>query len=734
MEKKIDSWLKQILLVLFHFGAVTLPLVFAFNTDELFEFNKMLFVYGWVSIALALWFARMVVRRQLLFAKTPLDLPIIGFLITQLVSTIFSIHPYTSLYGYYSRFHGGLLSTLSYIGLYYVFISTFWSEEDNVPKPLLQRPVVKWLLSAGLGITLASLYAFPEHFGHSISCQLATNSFNVSCWVQDVQNRVFGTFGQPNWLAAYLIMLIPLALGSIWLFSKSRLAQGLAVGAALLWYSVLLFTKSRSGLLGLGFGVAIMIAWLGVSKLLFARQKKTKTSPSKQASLVIVAVVVACLAVPSLLFGTPVTPSLQQLLQPAATQPVENVPRPAGPALEVGGTESGEIRKIVWKGALDVWRKYPLVGSGVETFAYSYYQSRPASHNLVSEWDFLYNKAHNEWLNTLATTGLLGFIAFIVLMASPFLLSIIWLIKTAKKPADQQNSQAIVLVGCLLAGLAALHVSNFFGFSTVAVTTLEFLFLGVLMLLQNNVSLPEAKKIQPLGTLQYLLLVGLGILALTAAGKILSIRQADVLFSQGKTEIQQGQVALGSDDILNAIKKRPQEASYYSTLGNYYASIATQLAGQNQATQAATLAVEADTLLASSTQVNPVHYTLYLSQIGGYMQLAKLNPSWLDKAMTAVDQAKILSPTDPRPWLMEGKILAFQDQYEPALQRLQKAIDLKPNYLEARSTLAQVYELMNNQPAALEQYKYMLENISPDDTLLKEKVASLEGKVDPTKN
>lgn len=214
MEKKIDYWLKQILLVLFHFGAVTLPLVFTFNTDELFEFNKMLFVYGWVSIALALWFARMVVRRQMLFAKTPLDLPIIGFLITQLVSTIFSIHPYTSLYGYYSRFHGGLLSTLSYIGLYYVFISTFWSEEDNAPKPLLQRPVVKWLLSAGLGITLASLYAFPEHFGHSISCQLATNSFNVSCWVQDVQNRVFGTFGQPNWLAAYLIMLIPLALGS----------------------------------------------------------------------------------------------------------------------------------------------------------------------------------------------------------------------------------------------------------------------------------------------------------------------------------------------------------------------------------------------------------------------------------------------------------------------------------------------------------------------------------------
>lgn len=734
MEKKIDSWLHRVLLVLFHFGAVTIPLVFSFNTDELFEFNKMLFVYAWAVVALALWFVRMVIRRQLLFAKTPLDLPIIGFLMTQLISTIFSIHPYTSLYGYYSRFHGGLLSTLSYIGLYYVFVSTFWSAKGQTPEQVLKRPVVKWLLSAGLGITLASLYAFPEHFGHSLSCQLATNSFNVSCWVQDVQNRVFGTFGQPNWLAAYLVMLIPLALGSIWLFSKSRLAQTLAAGATLLWYSVLLFTKSRSGLLGLGFGLAILIVWMGFNHVLHARQKRAQTKSSNRTNPLIIAIILACLAVPSLLFGTPVTPSLQQLLQPASTQPVENVPRPAGPALEVGGTESGEIRKIVWQGALDVWRKYPLVGSGVETFAYSYYQSRPVSHNLVSEWDFLYNKAHNEWLNTLATTGLLGFISFIVLLAGPFFISLIWLNKRARQPVDQQDPQAIVLVGSLLAGLAALHVSNFFGFSTVAVTTLEFLFLGVLMLLQNNVSLPEAKKIKPLGTLQYLLLIGLGILALTAIGKILSIRQSDVAFAQGKTEIQQGEVALGSDAILSAIKKRPQEASYYSTLGNYYASIATQLASQNQATQAATLAVQADTLLASSTQVNPVHYTLYLSQIGGYMQLAKLNPMWLEKAMGAVDQAKVLSPTDPRPWLMEGKILAFQDQYEPALQSLQKAIDLKPNYLEARSALAQVYELMNNQLAALEQYKYMLENISPDDALLKEKVASLEGKVNLTRH
>ena len=80
--------------------------------------------------------------------------------------------------------------------------------------------------------------------------------------------------------------------------------------------------------------------------------------------------------------------------------------QPAAGAL--GGTDSGQIRLYVWQGALDIWKAYPLFGTGVETFAFAYYQFRPAEHNLTSEWDYLYNKAHNEYLNYLATTGALG--------------------------------------------------------------------------------------------------------------------------------------------------------------------------------------------------------------------------------------------------------------------------------------------------------------------------------------
>ena len=79
-------------------------------------------------------------------------------------------------------------------------------------------------------------------------------------------------------------------------------------------------------------------------------------------------------------------------------------------------TPSEDIRKIVWQGSLDLWKAFPLFGTGPETFGFTYYWTRPAAHNLTSEWDFLYNKAHNEYLNYLATTGMVGTIPYLVLI------------------------------------------------------------------------------------------------------------------------------------------------------------------------------------------------------------------------------------------------------------------------------------------------------------------------------
>jgi len=364
----------------------------------------MILTYGLTIIIAMVWAWRMISEKRLIWKRTPFLWFLVAWLVSQVLSTIFSIDPHTSIFGYYSRFHGGLLSSVAYATLFMAAVSNF--DRSDV------KPLLKSLLFGSLGVVL---YAVPEHFGVSPSCVLINGQFTTECWATNTNPhaRIFGTFGQPNWLAAYLIMTIPLALA--WLtetwkkitqkIQTSWLPLGMAGITLLLSVLAVLYTGSRSGWLGLGLALAILfIGWLFI--LIRQHFNQTELLPHALRPLARhwTAVPLWLLVGIGLIFGivgTPYTPSFKQLLARSTTTPVSLPPTPAatppatGTVLENGGTDSGKIRAIVWRGALKVWERYPLLGSGVETFAYSYYRDRPVEHNLVSEWDFLYNKAHN---------------------------------------------------------------------------------------------------------------------------------------------------------------------------------------------------------------------------------------------------------------------------------------------------------------------------------------------------
>ena len=55
--------------------------------------------------------------------------------------------------------------------------------------------------------------------------------------------------------------------------------------------------------------------------------------------------------------------------------------------------------------------------------------------------DVYKRQAHNEWLNYLATTGSIGFLAFIVLISSPFLAGFSWIcLLYTSDAADERSS------------------------------------------------------------------------------------------------------------------------------------------------------------------------------------------------------------------------------------------------------------------------------------------------------
>ena len=365
------------------------PLALTPLNYELFEYNKMMLIYAITAIIVGAWVGKMIWNQKILLRPTPFDIPIALFFASQVISYFYSIDRHVSFWGYYSRFHGGLLSTIAYILLYYAFVSNFKKEH-------ISRLIG---IALGSGI-LISFYGILEHFSHSPSCLFFTGKFDVSCWVQDVENRVFATLGQPNWLAAYLAILIPIALYQSMKklqTPNSKLQTIAAFFLPIIFYVTLLFTKSRSGFIASL--VTQGLFWL----VLFYRSKEKIKKPFVifNVFLIVLTIIISTPfeQINRVMYSFAPLQIIRKTLHPQAEIPLSQI---AGPALETGGTESGEIRRIVWKGALDIAKHYPLFGTGVETFAFAYYQYRPVEHNLTSEWDFLYNKAHNEFLNYLA--------------------------------------------------------------------------------------------------------------------------------------------------------------------------------------------------------------------------------------------------------------------------------------------------------------------------------------------
>ena len=120
----INNILKYLYIALFFFT----PLIMYQNTSELFEFNKMIFIYLIASVVLFLWIHKMLTDKMIILNKTFLFPVLILFFFSQLISTLFSIDLQTSLFGYYGRFNGGLISIIAYLILFFAFVSNFNSK------------------------------------------------------------------------------------------------------------------------------------------------------------------------------------------------------------------------------------------------------------------------------------------------------------------------------------------------------------------------------------------------------------------------------------------------------------------------------------------------------------------------------------------------------------------------------------------------------------------------------
>jgi len=760
-----------------------IPLTFTSDTSELFEFNKLWLTFI-ITIVIGLaWITKMVIRKELKIQRTPLDIPILLFLASEIISSFLSLDMHVSLWGYYSRFNGGLLSIFAYVFLYYAFVSNLRDEEKEEKAKFELRKIYLFvagiivfvigllvssqiknpdlagipyqslatlttalasfavlMLAAPKGILKRSLYAIlssallvilwglPSHFGFDPTCLLFRGTLDVSCWTSAFQPkvRIFSTLGQPDWLAAYLALLLPLIAALLinsvkevkltfdktFSFVKTHpFWLGLSLFVFFVaTYLALMYTQSRSAILAIWLILPIFILLYGWFYLKPKFDKKNLTVDFKLAVVVFLTI-----GIVPFFAGQPfgqlnifTLSGLQQhFTKPAVTKTVAK-PTPTPPPSpvasgELGGTDSGKIRLLVWQGAINIWLHNPIFGSGLETYAFAYYQYRPAAHNLTSEAKYLYNKAHNEYLNYLATTGTVGIVTYVLMIGTFLYVSFKHLFKKRKKLTGTD-----FVVFSLLAGYGTILITNFFGFSVVMVNILFYLFPAFVFLLLGKINFEKSlsfslvkKESYDFNKVQKALIVVFILLSGYLIYTLISYWNADRYYYYGYNYDQAGVYDKSYPFLRQAVATRPNEPTFVDELAYNNAvlgaSILAQEAQQKSQQNSQNLQIAKqliDTAIADTNQVTTAHpndVVFWKTKVRIFYTLSQVDPQYLPLALTAIKQTAQLAPTDADVSYNLGILYGQNGDSKNAVATLQNTIKLKADYAQAYYALGIFY-------------------------------------------
>jgi tetratricopeptide (TPR) repeat protein len=431
----------------------------------------------------------------------PLALPVALLVVVYLISTAASIVPQISLFGSYQRLQG-TYTTFSYIVIFALIASSIHT-----------RAQVNRLITTAIFNSLPiSLYGLIQHY-----------ALDPLPWGGDVTSRVASNMGNAIFLAAYLIMVVPLTLYRLIeamdaILNAEVVPWSTTVRAAAYIFILavqviaLVFSQSRGPLLGFLAGLFVFML-LALTTL---RQRASPATPLSGpemlkallfalgsllgAALPVYAVFIALKkglrwlwlswCIQAILFFT----FLVAFNMPGVTllDPLRQVPYLGrlSSVFETGGG-TGKVRVLIWGGALQLVLPHdplgvpgqftdslnpirPLIGYGPESMFNAFAKFYPAELTQLEIRGSSADRCHNESFDALTTTGLEGFLVYAFLIVSIFYYVAKWLGLIAN--SAQRRLFLALLPGGIALGLATPWVLELTG---IAPSARVFMALGL---------------------------------------------------------------------------------------------------------------------------------------------------------------------------------------------------------------------------------------------------------------
>ncbi|MBS3909147.1 MAG: O-antigen ligase family protein [Actinobacteria bacterium] len=423
LPAQLDTWVFYSFLAI----AITLPLAMSRITFDQFDIAKIFTLRLLTLAALAFWVGKMLTARDPEFRWTKLDFVLVGFLLLVFVSTVTSIHFPTAVHGKFKRYEG-LLTFLNYGILYLLALQTFrgFDRLSALSKTLTYTGAV------------VAFYGVMQYMGLDVF-SWATLPFE--------ERRSFSTFGNPNLLGGFLVIVTPIALAE---FLRAKDLKGnLLMGASLFLILLCLLTAFTRGA-WVGAAVAFLFFAVVAAKAIIARPKK------------LIFVGAAFIGIFLVIAG----------YSAVAGHEVMNLVKRVQSMTQITEGSAGS-RLEIWKAGWSMVEEDPILGLGPDTFRLGSERYETFEYVRMNAGRSVADNAHNWIIQLAAGVGIPATLLFLLFFVLVVVLSVRYLRK-------RDSEERLVYAG-LTAAIVGYLVHLAFGVSISGSTTIFWLIMGALM-------------------------------------------------------------------------------------------------------------------------------------------------------------------------------------------------------------------------------------------------------------
>ena len=306
-----------------------------------------------MGLLIASFLAKRMIKKERLFARTEINLPLLFFFMITCLSVLNSINLRDTL-------KGGILRLLQYAFIFF----TVAGEVKN------KKHAARIIIAAACGLMLASTDAI---------WQVVTGRDFIRGYPASIViglTRATASFNDPNVLGVYLSALAPLVFG-IALYSHKKTVKTIATIAGLFALTGIVLTYSRPTLLA-AYVALLFLGIAGKNKFLIG-------------ALLILALI---------------SPFI-------APKPIKNWAKEVG--YNPARFFCNDDRIAAYRNSLNMIKAHPFIGVGANTFMKNYkkYKASPEYRNVITA-DFM--QAHDNFLHIAGELGLTGLLIFIWLV------------------------------------------------------------------------------------------------------------------------------------------------------------------------------------------------------------------------------------------------------------------------------------------------------------------------------